>query len=128
MIAIRRMASPLGPLAAWRSRARSRMQRFRCRIINPPGKWENPDLPRRSANERRRGAISSAAAFRVPMRCVAIGLLRRQNLRNLGNDLVDGLLVQLALLEGVVGLDLPLVIKDHGDVRVLGDVVALGTG
>src|SRR5436190_2105443 len=55
-------------------------------------------------------------------------LLAGQDLGYVLGDGPDVLRLELALLVGVVGLHLSLVVEDDGDVRFLGDVVASGAG
>ncbi len=55
-------------------------------------------------------------------------LLRRHDLADIGDDGFDALLVEFAGLVGVIGADGEFVIKQHGDVGVLGDVVGLRAG
>src|SRR5436190_17999100 len=52
-----------------------------------------------------------------------LGSLRRGDLGDVLDDGLDRLVVELALLEGVVGLDGPLGVEQDGDVGVLGDLV-----
>src|ERR1051325_11670294 len=95
------------PLAAWRSR------------------------PVSAKPQAARGQNKTAAMRVSPRRLMecSIGLLlRRQDLRHIGDDLFDSRGVQLALLEGVVGDDLLLDVKHHRNLGVLGYVVLLGAG
>src|SRR5262249_51124022 len=72
-----------------------------------------------------RTAASSAACGRSEWSVESQRLL--DDLGNVADHLLDGLLVQLPLLEGVVSLHLVLGVQHHGDVGVLGHVVVLGT-
>src|SRR5262245_21023942 len=55
-------------------------------------------------------------------------LLAGHDLADRADHLGDGRVVQLAFPEGEVGLDVPLVVEDDGDVRLLGDLVGRVAG
>src|SRR5437899_367719 len=69
------------------------------------------------------GAASPGWAPGPAQAVLANALLERQSLRQIGKDLIDILLFQLAFLEGIVGLDVLLRVQHDDHVRVFGDVV-----
>src|SRR5260370_11464927 len=60
--------------------------------------------------------------------CSSVRSILGYDFGHVGDDLVDVPVLQLALLEGVVGLHGALGVEDDGHVGVLGDLVLFGAG